>query len=79
MIARSEHGSPSDRFASGVAWAASHDIGYVLGALFGIRMGIHLDVTLPAVVRWKANQRTRTGRPWWPLQWAVRERTPGRS
>jgi alcohol dehydrogenase class IV len=38
--------------ASGVPMAASHGIGYVLGALFGVRHGHTSCIMLAAVMRW---------------------------
>ena len=43
-------------FASGITFGASHGIGYVLGATYGVAHGHTSCVMLPAVMRWNAKQ-----------------------
>ena len=41
-----------DPLATGVPMGASHGIGYVLGAVFGVPHGHTSCIMLPAVMRW---------------------------
>ena len=51
-IARWARGCPWRPLASGVPMGASHGIGYVLGAEFGVPHGHTSCIMLPAVMRW---------------------------
>ena len=44
--------------ASGVPMGASHGIGYVLGAAFGVPHGVTSCVMLPAVMRWNRSENS---------------------
>jgi len=72
-------------FAAGLSFGASHGIGYVLGATYGVAHGHTSCVMLPAVMRWNAAENgerqkalsAAMGRPERPAADLVRELIQG--